>query len=117
LFTPAESEYGTYRDANNISLGFGYTLEKSETQIETLSYDTFIVDAQRKRCRIDGITSSEDEGVENRLGPKSLKSALKKVKYGVYKLYEIVGREGLSPIKYRDLTDRFRCDLSLLEIL
>ena len=31
VFTLAESKHGTYRDANDISLGFGYTLVKSET--------------------------------------------------------------------------------------
>jgi hypothetical protein len=76
-----------------------------------------MADSQRKHRRIDGITSFEDKGVENRPGPKNSKSAPKKVKCGVRKLYEIVGRKGLGPIKYRDLADRFRYDLSLLEIL
>jgi hypothetical protein len=80
-------------------------LEKSESQIKTLSYNAFMADLQRKRRRMDGITSSEDKGVKNRPGPKNSKSASKKVKCEVRELCKIISREGLGPIKYRDLAD------------
>ena len=91
VFTLAKSKHRTYQDTNNISLSFGYTLEKSETQIETLSYNTFIANLQRKHYYIEGITSSKDKGVENYPSPKSSKSTPKKVKHRVRELYEIIG--------------------------
>jgi hypothetical protein len=113
VLTPESSEFGTCRDTRDISLGYGYSL-KSETEIESISYDAFMADSQRKRRRIENVIS-EDKGIKNRSSQK--KSTPKKVKRRVRELYEIIGREGLSPIKYRDLTNQFRCDLSLLEIL
>lgn len=114
-FTPEGSEFGTRRDVRNVSLGFGYSLPRSEAEMDTVSYDAFMADTQRKRRRVDDLLSEGDEGVESRTVPK--KSASKKVKRGLRELCEIVGREGLGLIKYRDLADRFRCDMSLLEIL
>jgi hypothetical protein len=47
----------------NTSLRFGCTFEKSETEMNTLSYDTFIADAQRKRRFVDQIMSFGDNKI------------------------------------------------------
>jgi len=44
VFTPESSEFSTYRNARDISLGYSYSL-KSKIEIESMSYNTFIADS------------------------------------------------------------------------
>jgi hypothetical protein len=85
----------------------------SDGNQQVISLESFVAGPSRKRARVDDMLNSDDENPE----PKKITKARRaRCTRAVGVLREIIGREGMGPIYYRQLAKKIQVPVNLLDL-